>query len=399
VRRPAALAVVAACFVLGLTGPAWAVDGPTLAGRLSAAMRSAGPYSGAYVRDLDTGQRLFALRENLARAPASVEKLYTTATALLRYGPAGQLQTAVLGAGTLDPAGTWHGDLYLKGGGDPTFAAPGVAALATALAQQTGIVRVDGSVVGDESYFDQLRGSARTGFRYDPDVEGVLSALAFSRGRSPDGEPAEFAARRLAAALRADGVAVLGPTHTGLTPDGAVPLASVPSPPLRQLVRMTNVPSDNYFAEMLLKDLGAQFGAGGSTPDGVAVVRAQLATFGIHPRIVDGSGLSRADRTTPRQVVRLLERMHGQEVAPDFEASLPVAGRTGTLHKRMRGTAAQGACRAKTGTLIGVSSLAGLCLAADGHTVAFAFLMNGVNVYAARRLQDRMTEALARYDG
>ena len=80
----------------------------------------------------------------------------------------------------------------------------------------------------------------------------------------------------------------------------------------------------------------------------------------MHPRIVDGSGLSRADRTTPRQVVRLLERMHGQEVGPDFEASLPTAGRTGTLRRRMRGTAAQDNCHAKTGTLIGVSTLAGV---------------------------------------
>ena len=115
----------------------------------------------------------------------------------------------------------------------------------------------------------------------------------------------------------------------------------------------------------------------------------------MHPRIVDGSGLSRADRTTPRQVVRLLERMHGQEVGPDFEASLPIAGRTGTLQRRMRGTAAAGRCRAKTGTLIGVSALAGDCATTSGHTLAFALLMNRANVGRAHGVQDRMTAAIA----
>jgi D-alanyl-D-alanine carboxypeptidase/D-alanyl-D-alanine-endopeptidase (penicillin-binding protein 4) len=88
--------------------------------------------------------------------------------------------------------------------------------------------------------------------------------------------------------------------------------------------------------------------------------------------------------------------MHGQGVAGAFEGSLPVAGRTGTLRRRMRATAAQDRCRAKTGTLVGVSALAGLCDTAGGGTVGFAFLMNGAGIYTARRAQDRMTAAIAR---
>jgi D-alanyl-D-alanine carboxypeptidase/D-alanyl-D-alanine-endopeptidase (penicillin-binding protein 4) len=93
-------------------------------------------------------------------------------------------------------------------------------------------------------------------------------------------------------------------------------------------------------------------------------------------------------------VVDLLEAMDGEAA---FAGSLAVAGRTGTLERRMRGTAAQDTCRAKTGTLIGVSALAGYCTTRAGADVAFAFLMNGVNPAGARVLQDRMVAALARY--
>jgi D-alanyl-D-alanine carboxypeptidase/D-alanyl-D-alanine-endopeptidase (penicillin-binding protein 4) len=110
---------------------------------------------------------------------------------------------------------------------------------------------------------------------------------------------------------------------------------------------------------MLTKALGARFGAGGSTEAGLAVVRADLAAFGVHPRLVDGSGLSRDDRTTAREVVRLLQRMDAQDTATTWSASLPVAGVSGTVRKRMRGVAAARRCAAKTGTLVGVSALSG----------------------------------------
>ena len=169
---------------------------------------------------------------------------------------------------------------------------------------------------------------------------------------------------------------------------------------MRDLIRLTNVPSDNFLAEMLLKDLGAAFGGAGTTAAGVGVVKHPArSAFGLTPQVVDGSGLSRADRTTPRQVVHLLEAMHGQEVAGAFEGSLAVAGRTGTIRKRMRGTAAQDRCRAKTGTLIGVSALAGLCESAGGDTIAFAMLMNRTSVARAHGVQDRVAAAIARYDG
>jgi D-alanyl-D-alanine carboxypeptidase/D-alanyl-D-alanine-endopeptidase (penicillin-binding protein 4) len=391
-------ALACACSLLAAAAaPSQALDGTALRAKLSREMLHAGPLAGAYVRDLDSGTALYARKEDVARPPASVEKLYTTSTALLRFGADARLHTQVVATGALDPQGVWRGDLYLRGAGDPTLGEAQIDALATTIASQTGIRRIAGSVLGDESVFDSLRGSSRTGFAVDRDIEGVLSGVAVARGFSRDGAPAKEAARRLAKALRAVSVVVDGKSGAGTAPAEAQEIAGIDSPPMADLVRFTNVPSDNFDAEMLLKDLGAHFGGGGTTNAGVGVVRAQLATFGVHPRIVDGSGLSRADRTTPREVVRLLERMQGSEVGPQFGASLPVVGRTGTMRRRNRGTVAQDRCQTKTGTLRAVSALAGYCETTGGHTVAFAMLMSTVFITRAHGIQDRMTRAIATY--
>jgi serine-type D-Ala-D-Ala carboxypeptidase/endopeptidase (penicillin-binding protein 4) len=396
--RSLAVVMLVVAALLALAGGAQAISAPTLQAKLTHEMRRASAFSGVYVRDLDTGRTLFESKADVPRVPASVEKLYTTSAALLRFGPDATLSTTVAGGGFMDPDGVWRGNLYLHGGGDPTLNRDDLEQLASDLGS-AGIVRVDGSVLGDETRFDALRGSYDSGGAYDGDMGGALSALALSRGFAKDGKPAAQAAGQLAKVLRGDGIRVEGRSGAGTTPQNATQLASVDSPPMRDLIRLTNVPSDNFLAEMLVKNLGSQFAGAGTTAAGVAVVRSTLVSFGVHPRIVDGSGLSRADLTTPRQVVRLLETMHHQEVAGSFESSLAVAGRTGTIRKRMRGTPAQDRCRAKTGTLIGVSSLAGICTAAGGHTIAFAMLMNHAGVTRAHSVQDRITTAIARYDG
>jgi D-alanyl-D-alanine carboxypeptidase/D-alanyl-D-alanine-endopeptidase (penicillin-binding protein 4) len=148
---------------------------------------------------------------------------------------------------------------------------------------------------------------------------------------------------------------------------------------------------------MLLKDIGARFGAGGSTAAGAGVVRAEIASrFGLHPRLNDGSGLSYYDRTSPAQVISLLSQMADDQ---PFTHSLAIVGVTGTLVDENRGTYAQGRCTGKTGTLHAVSNVVGYCRARDGHTLAYAFLMNRVDPDAAHPVQDRMELAVARYDG
>jgi len=388
-----------ACLLLVLLVPAAsAADRSATARALSAQMRWAGAGSGALAIDLDSGRAIYSLRADTERMPASVEKLYTSATTLRRVGVAGRLTTTVLAATAPDADGVVAGDLFVRGGGDPTFDALDSNRLAQQVAD-AGIVKVTGRVIGDESAFDARRGVPSSGFRLTSEV-GPLSALTFNRGRTGRGSPywqkrpARFAAAAFSKQLRHLGVGVARRARPGVTPAGAVPVAAWRSAPVNDLLRLMNQPSDNFMAETLVKVLGAQFGTDGSTAAGTQVVRAELAELGISPQVVDGSGLSRGDRTSPRDVVRLLTAFDGDA---SFTGSLAVAGRNGTLSTRMRGTVAQDRCRAKTGTLRDVSALAGYCTTTRGANVAFAFLMNYVSPWNARALQDRMAIALARY--
>jgi D-alanyl-D-alanine carboxypeptidase/D-alanyl-D-alanine-endopeptidase (penicillin-binding protein 4) len=389
---------------------------------LSREMHIAGSRSGAYVYDVSTHTPLFAANATHASPPASVEKLYTSTAALLLLGPEARLNTTVLGVGALDAEGTWQGDLYLRGGGDPTFGSSafirsiyggqgasangGQGASVSVLAQQLaarGIKRVEGSIIGDESFLDSLRGGPTSGYAQDPEVEGTLSGLAFNRGEVGHAHgahaPAAYAAQQLQRALQALQITVSAGISTGLTPTaGTQELARVQSPTLATLLGLMDRASDNFFAETLLKDLGALFGGAGTTPAGAKVVRTTMnQRLGIAPVVYDGSGLSHSDRTSPLAVTSLLVALSGTQIGSILRADLAVAGRSGTLVHRMRGTTASGRCQAKTGTLNGVSNLAGWCKSLSGHTLAFCFLIDGDAELTAHRLQDTMAIALARY--
>jgi D-alanyl-D-alanine carboxypeptidase/D-alanyl-D-alanine-endopeptidase (penicillin-binding protein 4) len=407
-RRSLSLLALLLLLALAVASPAQAVDRAGLRSTLAKLQPRLGTSAAAYVVDLASGEPIYAHREDLALAPASNEKLFVTATALLRFGVGGTLATTLRSAPgvTVDADGALRGDLYLVGGGDPTLGDPGLTSLADQLAQ-AGVTRITGGVIGDESLFDTLRGGPDSAYRPDSDLGGWLSALAWRHGRSGAGSPARAAATQLATMLKARDITygrkpragVMASTGATLAQAEATPLATVPSPTMGALVAATNLPSENFYAEMLAKALGAHYGANGSTAAGLAVARADLASFGIHPKLVDGSGLSRSDRTTPRQVVRLLQRMDGQDSVATWTASLPVAGRSGTLRKRMRGTAAAGRCQGKTGTLIGVSALSGYCTTTGGARVAFSLIENRVCTSCAKAIEDRMVAAIAKLDG
>jgi D-alanyl-D-alanine carboxypeptidase/D-alanyl-D-alanine-endopeptidase (penicillin-binding protein 4) len=398
-RRLAVPLVALALLAPGVAAPAASGAGlPATQRVLAREMAASGPAAGAYVVDLDTGQPLFAANADVPRTPASVNKLFTTATALRRFGPDRRLATEVLAQTAPDELGVVAGDLYLRGGGDPTFATRHARRLAEAVAAG-GLTEVTGRVIGDESAWDGLRGGPASSYRTSMWV-GPLSALSFNRGitgRRFQTDPPRTAATAFSNELERAGIVVGAKPRAGVTPPEATPLTSWQSPTMAELVAATNTESDNFLAESLLKATGAEFGLSGSTAAGATVVRATAQELGARPRVFDGSGLSRRDRTTPRDVVGLIAAMDGSDVAAPFEASLPVAGRTGTLRKRMRRTTARDRCHAKTGTLSDVSALAGYCDALGGHRVAFAFLMNRVSISWAHLHQDRMTLALARY--
>jgi D-alanyl-D-alanine carboxypeptidase/D-alanyl-D-alanine-endopeptidase (penicillin-binding protein 4) len=397
-------AVLFALALIGAgTATAQARNLSELRNKLTAESRKLGASSGAYVVDLTNGGELFQRNADKSLAPASNEKLFTTAVALLQFGEAGTLETAArLGQDvTVDADGLLDGDLYLVGGGDPSLNDVGLKGLAQSLVTKTGLKSITGGIVGDESFFDVRRGSFDSNFEPDSDLGGQLGGLTWGHGRATPGGPATVAAARLQFFLEKLQVKVKRAARPGLVveaPGGAGAVAgTVVSPPMKTLAAVTNQPSDNFYAETLVKDLGATFGTEGTTSAGLTVVRTQLRALGLTPKLVDGSGLSRSDRATPRQLVTLLRAMSTADVATSFIGSLAVPGKIGTLAGRMRGTAADGRCQAKTGTLRGVSALSGYCRTGGDRIIAFSFLENNMNALSAKAIEDRMVPAIVSY--
>jgi D-alanyl-D-alanine carboxypeptidase/D-alanyl-D-alanine-endopeptidase (penicillin-binding protein 4) len=182
--------------------------------------------------------------------------------------------------------------------------------------------------------------------------------------------------RPLTLPANAGSVSFMAPT----LPPGAIVLASRTSVPLVQDIAVINKVSQNLHAEVLLRLLGKQDGADGSTVEGARVVRAFAARAGIVGQdffFYDGSGLSPEDRVTPRALTTLIRYAAGQPWGPQFRSTLPVGGVDGTLSDRFMRSPLRGRVFAKTGTLDEVNSLSGYLTAASGQTVAFSILCNG----------------------
>jgi serine-type D-Ala-D-Ala carboxypeptidase/endopeptidase (penicillin-binding protein 4) len=378
---------------------------------LTREMRNAASSSGAYVAEADTGAVLFGWKSGSKRVLASNTKIFTIAGAMARHGTGATLETSVLGAGTLDPiGGVYSGDLYLRGGGDPSFGTiaynrsqyAGGASIEE-LAREVGalgVKRVRGGIVGDESVWDQLRGTSYSGYNGSAAIGGPLTALAFNHGKTSAGrfqiDPPSYAAGRFAEALRDEGIKVDEAATAGAAPSTAVELASVESVPVARLAQITGIRSENWFAEMLLKGLTTQ----GTTRAGAAEARAHARSLGASVSMVDGSGLSASNRAAPREMVDFLV---GEFDRPEFDTffdSLPTAGVNGTLATRMRSGPAKRRCHAKTGTLnAGHTTLSGYCQTLGGKTLAFSILMNYASIGGGRGQQDRMVQAIARYRG
>ncbi len=374
-----------------------------------------GGASGLLVVEAESGKVVCASAPGRQRPLASNMKLFTTATALSRLGPEARIPTKVFRDGKVDARGVLHGNLYLQGNGDPALGTPSfyggyLAGLGTNLFALTpqvraaGIEAVTGRLYADDTIFDRLRGVADSGYATSSYI-GPLSGLAFNSGfrgsTSASGfasDPAKLAASKLARSLQAAGIDLPAEVALGPTPPYAERVAMVQSPPLDRIVEVTDVYSDNFFAEMLIKLLGARLGGAGTTAAGAAVVEAFARAHGSGLNAVDGSGLTRSNRASPRQVVELLLAMREDPAGDDFIQDLALAGKEGTVDDRMHGTAAYARCRTKTGTLTGVSNLSGYCFNRSGRVMAFSILMGGAgDTGLAHLYQDRIAGAVAGY--
>ena len=382
--------------------------------RILVRMHLSGPTVAVSVWDLEADKQVYTRNTHRLLAPASNEKLVTSAAALELWGGDHRFKTELYASVPApDADGVLRADLYLKGYGDPTLSerwyqrkvlhlttadlAHFVGALKT-----LGVKRIIGSVIGDESWFDQVRTVA--GWKPEfAEYCAPLSALTLNGNAPPDHavlRPARYAAQELVHLLRAAGIGVSRGAKEGVTPSAATLLYTEYSAALWRVVKAMDKTSDNFIAEMLVKGLGRDFGAGGTTAAGVTAARTYLASVGVdvaETRLRDGSGLNYKDRLSAEALTELLDAVAGTPYFKAYWTALPVAGVDGTLHARMRGTAAAGNLHGKTGTLDIASSLSGYVTTADGHDLAFSMLMNGrpINGAVAHSAQDAIGAALA----
>jgi serine-type D-Ala-D-Ala carboxypeptidase/endopeptidase (penicillin-binding protein 4) len=465
---------------------------------------------GVKVVSLDSGKTLFEHNPQKYFNPASNAKLYTAALALDRLGADYRIRTSLYSPARPDTGGTLKGDLIIYGRGDPTMAASlnggdyfkPLEPLANQLAS-AGVRRIEGDLIGDESYFatpaigagwewDDLqeyygaevsaltlndnaldlfvKPAERAGLpcrimtgpatswltiinRTETAPKTVEARIVVYRpvgenivyvsGRLPIGgrdyrgsvavhNPAGLFVALFKEALARRGIVVTGRARTidwkyrEVTPMDLAKLNElgfVESPPVKEIIRETLKPSQNLYAQLLLLQVGANRrpAAGRRTPDtaalaggsaiannqasnvsgtsaqspnphltteetGVEALNDFLAAAGVKQGDVlleEGSGLSRRDIITPNATVALLTYMQRHRFADDYRNGLPIAGVDGTLQNRMKGTAAAGNARAKTGSLRYVYALSGYVTTAAGERLAFSIMLN--NYYNAER--------------
>jgi D-alanyl-D-alanine carboxypeptidase/D-alanyl-D-alanine-endopeptidase (penicillin-binding protein 4) len=390
VRRLLAVILAALGFAAPAAG-ATRADSP-LGRRLASALRV--PHvsptrSAALVVDLTSDETIFEQNTSRGLLPASNEKLPLTYALLTALGPTFRIETTVVLSGS---------DVYLVGAGDPTLSSGDLRQLAAQL-RAAGVASVR-RVFGDESLFDTRRTAPGWKPSFYIDESPPLSALVVDRAKYAghvSRDPALAAALLFRDALRGAGIRVGGAAAVGVAPVDAEQIASVHSPTLGALVTSMDLESDNFTAELLLKQLGLLQAAKGSTTAGAQTVMRLLGADGIPlvgVHFVDGSGLSQLDRLTVDALVAILDALWGDPtLQPVLRRALPVAGKSGTLKDRMRAAPLYGNVRAKTGTTQDASALAGFV---KGRYV-FAILQNGhpLSYWWARKAQDRFAAVLA----
>ena len=416
VRPPAGLDVAAGAAAppVATSSPGPPVDAAAVRAAVAPYVRAAdlGRHVDVAVSDLATGEVVYRSGSG-AVTPASTTKLLTTTAALAKLGPMARFRTTVRQSG---------GRIVLVGGGDPFLAStkaaatglyPARATLDDLATRTTAALRQQGTTTVRLGYDDSLF----TGPRLDPDwpasylpdnVVPPISALWADEGQDAAGryvaDPPKAAADTFAGLLAAHGITVRGAAAPVTSAASDPELAAVQSAPLGEIVEKTLAVSDNNAAEVIGHQVGLAVRQDGSFAGSTAAVMQVLQELGVDTtgsRVYDGSGLSRRNRLTPETLLGVL-RVASSGDHPGLRSvvtGLPVAGFVGSLQARFDDAPAEvrGRVRAKTGTLTGVSGLAGLVTGVDGTRMAFVAITDSVAVprtLAARHDLDLIAAAL-----
>lgn len=361
------------------------------------------------------------LAENITRSmiPASVTKLFTTATALSIMGADHYFSTRLLTDDLQTDDGIINGNLYIKGYGNSMFTSSDLSDMVKDLIR-LGIKEITGDIIGDDSYFDDIY------VRDDwiPNEKAnvklpAISALVLDRNQSVTQRkvgnrirhysenvksPPVFAASRLKERLISEGILVNGAVRSSSAPF-QVKILSDKRTSIREIISIINKNSDNFLAEVLFKAIGAATsGKQGNSLYSQQSILNFIDVNGIYKpgtSIVDGSGISRFDQVTLASVTGILEKMYFDlRHFDDFYNSLSIAGVDGTLRNRMTGTLAENNFRGKTGTLNGVISISGYLTTPGGDElivgIMFEFNRGGWNFF--RSIQDEIIALLSKWN-
>ncbi|WP_092068777.1 D-alanyl-D-alanine carboxypeptidase/D-alanyl-D-alanine-endopeptidase [Prevotella sp. tf2-5] len=342
---------------------------------------------GMIVYDLTADSILYKVNERQALRPASTMKLVTAITALDRLGGSYQFRTQLYHTGSIEE-NTLKGDLYCVGGFDPAFNGDDLRAFVESV-HQMGIDTICGRVVADLSMKDaDLLGE---GWCWDDD-NPKLSPLSIGRD-------IEFL-DRFVKKLSEDSIVFAGIRLSNSSLPNDARILCTRTHTMDQILQRMMKVSDNFYAEAMFYQLGAAIGRRpAKAKDAASVVKQliQKVGNGKNPyRVADGSGLSLYNYVTPELEMRLLRYAYrNSQIYQHLLPSLPIAGRDGTLKTRMKGTFAEENVKAKTGTVTGVSALAGYCTAANGHQLCFSIINQGImKSDPGRNFQDKVCNAL-----
>ena len=342
---------------------------------------------GLMVYDLTDDSTLYKFNPRQTMRPASTMKLLTSISALDHLGAKYDFRTSLYYTGSVKDS-VLTGDLYCVGGMDPLFDTNDMKAFAESV-RALGIHTFRGKIVEVRGFKDSdLLGE---GWCWDDD-NPTLSPLLIDKKD-------EFASR-LVQMLDKDSIFVDGPSTTGTLPKNALLLCSR-SHKLVDVLEPMMKNSDNLYAESMFYQLAASTGASpAKASHGRQMILKTLQNAGVtgQYKIADGSGLSLYNYVTPELLAKLLIYAYRKSgIIRYLYASLPIAGEDGTLKKRMKDSPAHLNVRAKTGTVTGVSSLAGYALASNNHMLVFSIINQGImKADDGRNFQDKVCNALCK---